>query len=98
MNKGSMRGGGLLSDPGRARHRDGVARGFCAANCAQAHDFNPHVGFTGGSPVAMQHRRARPSFQVTILKYRDNPRDATVFPSGMRSDWVFSLDRLCVAP
>jgi hypothetical protein len=98
MNKGSVRGGGLLSDPGRARHRGGVAGGFCAAKCAQAHDFNPHVGFSGGAPVAMQHRRRRLSFQVTVLKYCNNPVGATVFPNGMRFECVFLLDRLCAAP
>jgi hypothetical protein len=56
------------------------------------------VGFSGGSPVAMQHRRGRPSFQVTVLKYRNNPLGAAVFPNGMRFECVFLLDRLCAAP
>jgi hypothetical protein len=76
--------GGLLGDLGGARHRGGAAGGCCAAKRPQAHDSYSHVEVWAAPPVAMQHRHRRPSFQVTLLKFRNNLLGATVFPNGMR--------------
>jgi hypothetical protein len=58
---------------GDARHRGGAAGGVCAAICAQMHEYASHVGFSAVPPVALQHRYAEPGFQVTTLKFRNNP-------------------------
>jgi hypothetical protein len=68
---------------GDARHRGGAAGGFCAAVRPQMHDSARHVGFSGGPPVALQHRNLQPRFQLTTLKFRNNPCFERILPGGM---------------
>jgi hypothetical protein len=66
------------------RHRGGAAGAFCAAMRAQTHDSALHVAFAACPPVALQHRYTRQCFQVTTLKFRNNPQVAAILPNGTR--------------